>query len=114
MTFLVGMTVDGGVGGSKLLQGLDVEVGTDGALEDFMNLQTWGTPDMCYGTIVRNTEAHRRGSVYRRLQLCGHALARCGAQHEMLRGRGHAASAIQRDHGQRRLGRVMRTPRTNT
>lgn len=32
------------------------KVGADGAIEDFMNLQTWGTPDMCYDTIMRNAD----------------------------------------------------------
>jgi len=32
------------------------KVGVDGAIEDFMSLQTWGTPDMCYETITRNAE----------------------------------------------------------
>jgi len=30
--------------------------GVDGAISYFMNLQTWGTPDMCYDTIVSNVE----------------------------------------------------------
>jgi len=32
------------------------KTGVDGAVEYFMNLQTWGTPDECYETIVRNVE----------------------------------------------------------
>jgi alkanesulfonate monooxygenase SsuD/methylene tetrahydromethanopterin reductase-like flavin-dependent oxidoreductase (luciferase family) len=30
--------------------------GVDGAVEYFMSLQTWGTPDMCYDTIITNAE----------------------------------------------------------
>jgi alkanesulfonate monooxygenase SsuD/methylene tetrahydromethanopterin reductase-like flavin-dependent oxidoreductase (luciferase family) len=30
--------------------------GVEGAIEYFMNLQTWGTPDQCHDTIVRNVE----------------------------------------------------------
>lgn len=30
--------------------------GVDSAIEFFMNLQVWGTPEMCYNTIVKNAE----------------------------------------------------------
>ena len=30
--------------------------GVEGAIEYFMELQTWGTPDMCYDAIMRNAE----------------------------------------------------------
>lgn len=30
--------------------------GVDSAVEFFMNLQVWGTPEMCYNTIVKNAE----------------------------------------------------------
>jgi len=32
------------------------KTGVEGAIEYFMGLQTWGTPDMCYETITRNAE----------------------------------------------------------
>lgn len=32
------------------------KTGVDGAIDYFMGLQTWGTPDMCYDTIVSNVE----------------------------------------------------------
>ena len=32
------------------------KTGVEGAIEYFMGLQTWGTPDMCHETIVRNAE----------------------------------------------------------